>query len=230
MAKRPVFLVDEIKCYSTQYYDFEFFPGFSRSQKEKNIISLHNAFLSIHPNLRILEISSKSPDAIGRSLSAFNLNYNVDDVSYPLECVFQSSKVFEKGGPFRELLTVSPIEAKRSPLLHENGNLTGFVCDGKSFPLIPETFFYDWLYANAIQGNTELTSSLVLYDAFTDIEFNPNKSINCQARSAAIYVALVRTGTLEKALISPENFKSIVYHDSLTQNDSPVQMTFEDLL
>ena len=48
------------------------------------------------------------------------------------------------------------------------------------------------------------------YQAFTDIEFNPEKSWNCQAYSVALYVSLVKNGMLEKALDSKENFKEIV--------------------
>ena len=43
---------------------------------------------------------------------------------------------------------------------------------------------------------------MLAYEAFTDIEFNPDKSINCQARAAALYVSLRREGVLEKALSS----------------------------
>ena len=213
MADRPVFCVDYKNYFRTEYYNFEYHPGFSCSQKEKNIVALHNSFLAKHPNLRILEISTKSPDAIGRELSAFNLKCTVGNKLFPLECVFQSSKVFENGGPFLELLSLSPSDAKRSPLLQENGKLTGFVLNGISFSLTPKTFFYDWLYINALQENETLAIELIRFDAFTDIEFNPNKSINCQARSAAIFVSLSKTGFMEKALSSPEQFKQIVYGD-----------------
>lgn len=47
---------------------------------------------------------------------------------------------------------------------------------------------------------------------FTDIEFNPKKSLNCQARSAAIFVSLERSGLLQQALSSPAHFKEIVYN------------------
>ena len=52
---------------------FEFFSGFSETQKQKSILSLHNSFLSKHGNMKILEISSKSQNPLGISLSAFNL-------------------------------------------------------------------------------------------------------------------------------------------------------------
>ena len=36
------------------------------------------------------------------------------------------------------------------------------------------------------------------YNAFTDVEFNPNKSINCQARAAAIFVGIAKAGLLDR--------------------------------
>ena len=41
---------------------------------------------------------------------------------------------------------------------------------------------------------------MIGYDAFTDIEFNPEKSVNCQAKAAALYVALFRQGVLEQCV------------------------------
>ena len=42
------------------------------------------------------------------------------------------------------------------------------------------------------------------------IEFNPNKSLNCQAKSAAMLITLYRNNLLERALQSIESFKEIV--------------------
>ena len=88
-----------------------------------------------------------------------------------------------------------------------------FVFLGDEFPTSPKTFFYDWLYINAVSQNEELLTSLSKYDAFTDIAFNPEKSINCQARSAAICVSLVKKGLLADALKSKDEFKKMVYSD-----------------
>ncbi len=52
------------------------------------------------------------------------------------------------------------------------------------------------------------------YTAFTDIEFNPKKSINCQARSCALYVSLARKELLDIALESKESFLDILSKDS----------------
>ena len=57
----------------------------------------------------------------------------------------------------------------------------------------------------------DLTEQISVYDAFTDIEFNPQKSINCQAEAAALYVSLKRQSLLKEALKSKEDFLNIVY-------------------
>ena len=46
------------------------------------------------------------------------------------------------------------------------------------------------IYINALIQNYGMSLDLHLYDWFTDIEFNPKKSVNCQARSVAIYKLL----------------------------------------
>ena len=47
------------------------------------------------------------------------------------------------------------------------------------------------------------------YDAFMDIEFNPAKSLNCQARAAAMYVSLKKVGLLG-CVDSIETFCAVV--------------------
>ena len=49
--------------------------------------------------------------------------------------------------------------------------------------------YYDYLYIKTAFKNLsdEELEQLASYDAFTDIEFNPARSLNCQARAAAIY-------------------------------------------
>ncbi|WP_428843240.1 DarT1-associated NADAR antitoxin family protein [[Collinsella] massiliensis] len=43
------------------------------------------------------------------------------------------------------------------------------------------------------------------------IEFNPKRSINCQAEAAAIFVSLSRQGLLRDALESEDGFREIVF-------------------
>ena len=64
------------------------------------------------------------------------------------------------------------------------------------------------------QNDQQLKNAILRYNAFTDIEFNPVKSLNCQARSLAIYVSLCQTNLLEEALKNAQTFKEMVYQDN----------------
>ena len=211
MANRPVYYaIDRKPYFIATHTEFEYFSGFSKAQKQRCIASLHQSFLSERPNKKILEISSKSPLDLGVALSAFNLKISHADQEFTVETAYQSSKVFQKGGPFTDLLAVTSREAKKDPRLQNSGKLIGFRYFDKEFPLQPTNFFYNWLYINALHQNPELASGLLEYDAFTDIEFNPNRSANCQAKAAAVYVGLSQAGLLEKALESPESFFEVL--------------------
>lgn len=188
MAERPVFFIRQGKVVS-EVYSFEWFPGFAVSQKQKSIESLHSAIGKADINARPLEISTKGKEAIGVNLSAFNLKLN----GYPLENIFQSAKVFENGGPYLDLLDVLPKEAKRDERLHHSGNLRAFRYQNEDFPLIPKTAFYDFIYISAVKESlaAEEINAISNYNYFTDIEFNPAKSINTQARTVALIKLLL---------------------------------------
>ena len=212
MAQRPVFYVNTTcPYYREELVTFQFSPGFAVVQKQKNILAIHEEFSRRHRNARPLEISSKSDNVLGMQLSAFNLPVQSGKTNTTVEAAFQSSKVFRDGGPYTDLLEQPPYIAKKDQRLRESGPLVGFSYNGTVFPLEPKTFFYDWLYINAIWDNQELAEKVGMYNAFTDIEFNPEKSINCQARSAAIFVSLCATGQIKDALVIPQRFKEIVY-------------------
>jgi len=183
MAKRPVFSICQGKVVN-EIYSFEWFPGFAISQKQKSIESLHHAILKANMDGKPLEISTKSKETLGIRLSAFNLKLN----NYTLENIFQSAKVFENGGPYLDLLDVLPKEAKRDKRLHNSGNLRAFCYQNEIFPLIPKTVFYDFIYLSAVKKSfaTDEIQAISNYNYFTDIEFNPAKSINTQARSASM--------------------------------------------
>ena len=126
-----------------------------------------------------------------------------------LELAFQGSKVFENGGPFSDLYRKGDKEigeAKRDPRLWESGALIGFHFEGFDFPLEPKTAFYDWLYCTFLSDYRDWARKLYDYAGFTDIEFNPHRSINCQARSAALFLSLMTRGELDQALSSPSAF------------------------
>lgn len=200
MATRPVFYADRNAAYHSVFNaEFTWAGGFALSQKQKNITAIHRCFVNACPNRRALEISSKSTEPVGISASAFFLKKFVPSLnrSIPVENIFQGSKVFRNGGPFTDLLGGEPIDAKRDPRLINSGALVGFRFEGADYPLVPKTVFYDFIYINALLENPEVANELLKYDGFTDIAFNPEKSLNCQARSAAIFVSLSRQGLLD---------------------------------
>lgn len=211
MAQRPVFMVGTDKnFYMEEPVDFYFFSGFSISQKRKSIESLHGAIKEKYPHAKILEVSRKGINPLGNKLSAFNLKLRIDDENeYYIENIFQSSKKFANGGPYRDLLNCSPVEAKKDQRLKESGPLTSFNFFGFDWPLEPKSFFYDFIYISAIAHNRELCEELLNYDTFTDIEFNPKVSFNCQARSVAIFVTLMKKKCVRQYLTDKIKFLEI---------------------
>jgi hypothetical protein len=213
MAKRPIFApIYEGPIYILEeYVDFTWHPGLSLSQKQKSIDELHYEASAKFGLRKPLEISSKSENPVGVALSSFNLTFTTKhrEVTLTVESAFQGSKVFESGGPYRDIFFMPPKEAKRDERLRNSGSLKGFSFFGISWPLVPRTSFYDWLYINAVMNNPNLYDKVTEYDYFTDIEFNPERSVNCQARSAALYLSLKRRGILDAVLSDPESFRSI---------------------
>lgn len=208
MAIRPIFAPElDTVGVSEIPIDFDWFPGFSVQQKQKSIAEMHKKAGQLNYE-NLLEISSKSEEELGKSLSAFNLVITTKKYSqnFTVESAFQASKVFEKGGPYIDLLGMDSRKAKKDIRLKDSGNLISFSFFNKDFPIVPRTYFYDWLYINALQNHPTLKERVFNYDAFTDIEFNPKKSINCQAHSIALYVSLVKNKLIETALKNPESF------------------------
>ena len=179
-------------------------------EKQNHVRTLHGKFNEIYKNEKVLEISTKSPIELGTQLSAFNLKYKINNKEYPLECVFQSSKVFENGGPYLDLIDVEPYQSKKDRRLRNSGNLVRFKLENVDYPLEPKTLFYDWIYINALSKQPNLYKKIINYNAFTDIEFNPERSINCQAKSVALFVILYKQGILNEALSNIEVFKNYV--------------------
>lgn len=212
MATRPAWAFYRGHVIRSEF-DFDWSGGFAVSQKQKNIAALHDAIMKKYGE-NALEISTKSLDEIGRSLSAFNLK--LDGVL--LECVFQSSKVFEKGGPFRDLLDMSPKEAKRNERLKSSGKLIAFDFDSQRWELEPKTAFYDYIYVKSALSTftaEQLKETLDKYIWFTDIEFNPNKSINSQARSVALLKSIIIN---EAKSVADSSESWITYHKKTVGN------------
>lgn len=201
MAVRPVYVPkNSAPFYDVVNIEFKWNGGFAVTQKQKNIRAIHDGFTLIYPDGRPLEISSKSLVEEGVKLSAFNLMKYVPEIekSVPVENVYQSGKVFADGSQYTDLLLVTPKEAKRDERLKNSGKLVGFRFDGRDFPLVPQSFFYNYIYLNAVLENEELAQKLPEYSGFTDIEFNPQKSMSTQAQAAAIFVSLANLGLTKK--------------------------------
>jgi hypothetical protein len=211
MAVRPVFvpqppgrfLVSEVPV------EFKWNPGMAPTQKKKNVVALHEAARSRGLD-RLLEISSKSEEEVGRRLSAFSLKLMIHDKPVFLECAYQGSKVFEGGGPYSDLFHSEPRDAKKDPRLRDSGKLVRFEFVGESYPLSPKNAFYDWLYIKALVLHRAWIKENLNYQGFTDIEFNPERSVNCQARAFAELVAMENNGQLERASEDFEYFASLL--------------------
>lgn len=211
----------------TQYVDFKWFPGMAASQKQKSVDSLHAAALGLPSITNVLEVSSKSREDLGISLSAFNLSFTTlkHKRTFSVECAFQGSKVFERGGPFIDMFGMTSREAKKDERLRSSGRLIGFHFFGTDWGLEPQTAFYDWLYINALKKQSGVTEQLLKYSAFTDIEFNPERSINCQAYSVALYISLHKRCLLEEATSSKEAFLRTVANAAVSnaRQDETIQ-------
>ncbi len=215
MAERPIFVPapDASELVKEIYLRMTWHSGFAAVQKQKNVAALHAAAAAAG-YAPLLEVSSKSTETVGQHLSAFHLKVQTSKGEIPLESAFQGSKKFERGGPFTELYNVDARTAKREPRLRDSGRIVGFEFDGVRFPTEPRTAFYDWLYINAIYPHREWLKRLHRYAGFTDIEFNPERSVNCQARSCALFVALMSNGLLETAVESPDAFMAVLLQHS----------------
>jgi len=211
MASRPVFLPNYHGKTLVEERSFDFFwaSGFSEVQKKKNVVSLHHMAMN-NGIKRILEISSKSEKELGQKLSAFSLKIEIDGKPYPLESVYQGSKVFEASGPFPEIFHFKPREAKRFIRENSQTRIIGFKLEGTEYPLSPKNAFYDWLYIRSLAMHSDWIKRKVDYDAFTDIEFNPAKQVNCQARAFAEYLSLIARDELQPAVSDFDYFASML--------------------
>lgn len=233
MAERPLFIpvAEGPVLVRTKHVEFQWFPGMSVSQKQKSVDSLHASAVKLPGITKVLEVSSKSRDELGVALSAFNLTFTTvkHNRTFTVECAYQGSKVFERGGPYIDIFGMTSREAKKDERLRCSGRLTSFSFFGTDWGLEPQTAFYDWLYINALKKQPSVTEQLQEYSAFTDIEFNPERSINCQAYSVALYVSLHKRSLLEEATSSKEAFLRTVQGAAIcnARQDETIQQGFQ---
>ena len=230
MAQRPLFQSSKAGNCLVNVTDvpFQWHAGMALSQAQKCIASLHKAAHELGWE-SVLEISSKSPTAEGVQLSAFNLRLpGPGDVeACSVESAFQGSKVFAQGGPYKDLYRAPSNVARKDPRLYESGEMIGFEYEGADWPLQPLNCFYDWIYLNALQANPHLADHLMEYSAFTDIAFNPKKSVNCQAHAAALYVSLRTRGVLDDALADRDAYIEMLQNSTRWGSERPKDITRE---
>lgn len=213
MAKRPIF-ISEKKIIEIDI-EFKWYPGFSIIQKQKSIRSLHDNFIKQHPKHKVLEVSTKSQEELGRNLSAFNLK-NKDGKT--VEELYQIGKVFKDDIQIDED-SYSNVQELRKRIKSMESPIKYFKYENVIIDINPPTLFYDWLYIKVLLDNKELTKQLKDngFDSFTDIEFNPVKQINCQARALAIYIFLEKNDYFKQnPTFSIDKFKS--FYESYLYN------------
>lgn len=244
-ATRIYFKVDKNKV-ETKEINFAFYSGFAPIQKIKSRDSMHKSILKQEPNAKILEVSTKSDNAFGTRLSAFNLMID----NRPFECAFQEAKRFkisdsiitnieldikgkgkitmdisdrlvgENDAYYLEPISNNPRELKS--LLkafmkaNKNAKLSHFAYKGEIFETNAgvansESYFYDFLYFRALRENFSKSEirQILQYDIFTDIEFNHKVSINCQARSCALYRYALLNDKVYFYMENKEHFKDL---------------------
>lgn len=207
MAERSIFISKAIYPFFEEVrVNIEWFGGFALSQKRKTEIGLHQNFLKAYPTEKVLEISSASTISLGSKLSAMNLRKRTKTGLTTVESAFQSSRIYknetETVGPFPEYLFLSGRDSKKFVKEASKGMISKeYDFDGMSFyaPAHHISLFYDFLYLNALlEPENQVVKEELLsgkYSAFSDLA---TKSLNCQARSAAIFVGLVKAGKIEQ--------------------------------
>ena len=181
--------------YREHIIEFQWVKGQSYQQRRLCSEVLMEAAEVKLASSHILEVSTYSGSTLGRELSALNLRMlfsGYDNTT--VECAYHATKVFAKGGPYRDLLTGDSLSAKHDARLTESGRLMGFNLVNTRVSLEAHSAAFDAIYIAALAQNPWYLDELMCYDYFVDTAFNPQTMLATQARSAAIAVGLVRSG------------------------------------
>lgn len=218
MAQRPAFSLAPADSsrhpVQVAYYDFDWSPGMSAAQKRKNVAALHASIRERILGAKPLEVSSKSTLPIGIALSAFNLAVVKNGQPFRVESLYQGSKVFRDGsGPFHDLYAQSPKAVRAAIKPHASSPLVHFAWGRTHWPLEPKLAFYTWLYCTALHHvqNRPLADKLLReeFTHFTDIEYNPGRTLNSQSFAVAYYLHLVRTAQADAVLVDRDTFLGV---------------------
>ncbi|MFH5836199.1 DUF6977 family protein [Proteiniclasticum sp. C24MP] len=189
---------------------FENFRGQSLNQKHKSIESMHHAIRAYESGGKILEVSSDSPDPLGRKLTGDALLAETRDGNrVPVMNIFESAKVFEKGGPYRDLLEADPADVSKDQRLKSSGRLLGFHFEDVPYSLTPRHLFFDWIYLKTLYDRKELHEELAGYDMVTDIGYNMSTMFASSARACAYFISLYHAGLLDEVMKDLDSFRKI---------------------
>lgn len=219
MSTRAVFFIKEERpYYFRRLIEFEYVPGLSPAQKKKNVENLRQAVESKFPEAKLLEISTKSFDPTGEALSPFRLTLRLPSLKkdFPIENIFQASKVFEQGGPYVDLLGTTPLEAKRDERLNNSGEVVHFAMEAKKYPAHPSTAFYTWLYFLAIRTRPLFAKRLLAFNAFSDIENAKDPKGGNQAMACCMYVSMAKAGILSR-IKTFDDLVEAMYHTNILE-------------
>ena len=234
MAERSVFVSkNSYPFFEEIRVQFDYFQGFALSQKRKSQIGLHQNFLAAYPQEKILEISSTSLYSLGVALSAMNLKKQTKSGITTVESAFQSSRIYgthDEIGPFHEFLFLPGKECKKLVKEKSQGlHSYHYQFDGLDFyaPNYHISLFYDYLYLNALceEENKAVANRLLTdgYTAFTDLA---TISLNCQARSCALFVSLVKNDLIDQV----RDFESYLRLFRTTLDGKPIgQASYENV-
>ncbi len=194
MAIRPIYISTNIPDTPFMKVDisFEWIKGMSYKQKCKRRDSMLKAIanMKLYNIDSVLEVSTKSNKELGVNLSALNLTIPLKNGKVKtVEEIYQASKI-----------------------LDSNNHIKEFRFHNTVFEKDPYSMYYDYIYMLGLYMHKEYHEELNKYDIFTDIEFNPNKQLNTQARAAAIWNTLYRNN-MTKIIENQDEFKK--YYKSI---------------
>ena len=194
MAIRPIYISTNIPDTPFMKVDisFEWIKGMSYKQKCKRRDSMLKAIanMKLYNIDSVLEVSTKSNKELGVNLSALNLTIPLKSGKVKtVEEIYQASKI-----------------------LDSNNHIKEFRFHNTVFEKDPYSMYYDYIYMLGLYMHKEYHEELSKYSIFTDIEFNPNKQLNTQARAAAIWNTLYRNN-MTKIIENQDEFKK--YYKSI---------------
>lgn len=195
--------------------EFPWYSGFTLPQKRRGVTSLHDKARDTLGLDKILEVSTRSFDAVGRKLSPFYQRRKVPGYGGPrgvaLESLFAGVKVFARGGPYTELLDLPPTKAllNRKNTQKAQGKLRYLQLGEERFGRISG---YDYLYISTAAPtlSEEEWAELATFQGFSEITLPFANSWTCQAGSAALMAELKHRDLLDEALQSYEAFVQTV--------------------